>query len=190
MFSPGTIKLNEYFKSKTILRDYLFYTKIFNTTGKEVKIFEIGTIKSIKIPIFSDKIEIDKEMYGSFSRSYAKYKNEGIDFSLEMVEDSKNTVDKFLMLLTKNIVTTDGLLNYPDETKLKRIQTRIYEPNNKEFLMEIDFKDCLFKGADELTYDYANNGNIIYNVNFVCDFFETKYRNELTTENDEETFIV
>lgn len=174
-----SIKKNSFFNNRTILRNYLFETKIFTTFndyGEEEEFwFEPGTIKSVKIPIFSDKIEIDKEMYGSFSRSYAKYKNDGIEFALEMVEDKTNLVNYFLMLLSRQIVTKDGLLNYPEKTKIKRIQTKVYEPNSDKFVMEISFKDCLFKGADEISFDYAESSNIIYNVNFVCDFFDVKY---------------
>jgi len=169
MADTSKTKFNSFFTgSKSIQRAYNFYVDIQPTPNqRDMPVIEPYHIRNASVPNFAGMVTAGLVQIGPLSKSYPIVKSEKIEFRLEMEEDDKATVQKFIIWSFKNYVNERGLHNYPDNTKLQMITITVTNASGVE-VVRFKYERPFLQSADPISYAYDSGDSIKYILTFIC----------------------
>jgi len=181
------LELSRYFRQpesafgKSIQRNWQFYGLfIYNplqgvAVGRQIEmppVIQPFHILDVTIPTY--KFERVNMMYGQVPRSFPVIKFEGFEFTVNLEEDEKGTVEYFINWNQRNIIDDKGYYNAPD---LVKIPAFVLEVQDKMGIPVVyyTFHDIYFLQASEPTYSYTSNESIKRSITFGCDRMSTVF---------------
>ena len=175
-------KLPEQFSGKSIQRSYNFYVTFWDNPLKRIRgenlklgpmpILRSYHVQSVTIPHY--KFDRKVMLYGQVPRTFPLLNFEGFELSMVLEEDELGSIAYFIQWLQRTIINRDGLYNAPLDSKVAFISVEIQDKNGIPVVYYI-FHDCYFLNVSDITYDYATNESIKYNLTFGCDRVSTEF---------------
>lgn len=122
-------------------------------------------------------------IYGSdIARSFPVMDETSFDFKIEMVEDGKATVRKFIEWLKKRVMTQRGEYRGADVSKINSIVVELFD-NEGIPVIRYTFTDSFFMKADPVSFDYNESSKLTYLLNFTTNDLQIDFPQD-TTNNE------
>ena len=188
-----------FFKNKTIMHSFLFlvdipslyisapiktpalyntfkeYTKTF-IDGKDNFNIDANFVKSVSVPEFS--FSKNNVKHGPTSKSAAVLDFDGYEIKLDLEEDNKGSVRKFIDHCKSRNIKNDGLFWPPNFAEIPGMTIKVLNTQLSKGgtpVMIFEYTKLLFLAASEVTLDYGTSESIKYSITFSASGMTTEY---------------
>lgn len=183
--------INKFFNFKTIQKAYNFYVEIDNMVkkpdmfvgkNKQLSKFEdYGSfpvtphhVKSATLPGYQTKLEMYR--VGNMVSKHPMFDVESSLLKIDFAEDSENTIQQFILWLTKRRMTQFG--KYFTITDSSPLNITVYVTNDEQkTVAKYAFHKCAFVNATEPTYGYETSEGINISIDFSFKYIDTEFFN-------------
>lgn len=123
----------------------------------------------VEVTMSNYKFDRQSTEFGVVQRSFVTLpKEQNLNISVTMEEDSFGNIAKLIALLQQKIISPKGFYIPPNKQYLRLIILEVYD--NQGFIIgQYEFNNALFMGADDVNRSYSSGDAIKYNLNFGVD---------------------
>jgi len=129
-------------------------------------------ILSVTVPTYTFTHE--HMMYGQVPRSFPILDFKGFEFTTELEEDERGTVDYFINWNQRRIIDSDGYYKAPNKVKIPGFVLEVQDKMGIPVIYYI-FHDIFFLNASEASYAYTNGDSIKRTLTWACDRISQMY---------------
>ena len=160
------------FYLKDIVKSYSFNVEILDDDldGAGIPFFQLPKaydVVDVEIPMY--KFEGVVTRYGVGQKSFSVLSNpQEMSVRITFEEDIFGSIMKFIHLLQKKIISSDGFYRPINTQYLKNIIVSVLGARH-DIIGKWTFDNCYFLGADNVSLAYDSNDSVKYALNFGVD---------------------
>ena len=166
--------LNPIFFEKSIVKLYNFTIDIIDNPNAKVKIPKIKDWHIINMVMQNYNFKKDSIKYGALPKSFAVMDFDGFELSIRMEEDDKGTISKLINRLQRKIIKTNGVYEYPNNSKLSSIIIMILNDDGTP-IHKYEFLEPVFLRSTTPQMDYSVNNSRIFEISFGSDILNEEH---------------